>query len=89
MGVQQKAQRPQSNDENMDSTGINAESVVAGMVAPLQALRELLLWPVMYATEAASLGLRVLVLSTSLSADALFTLFPTASSFFLFSVYWV
>jgi hypothetical protein len=45
----------------MDSAGINAESVVAGMAAPLQALRELLLWPVMYAKEAASLGLRVLL----------------------------
>jgi hypothetical protein len=45
----------------MDSAKINAESVVAGMAAPLQALRELLLWPVMYAKEAALLGLRVLL----------------------------
>lgn len=58
--VQEKDQQPQiGNEEDMDSAGINAESVVAGMAAPLQALRELLLWPVMYSKEAASLGLRV------------------------------
>jgi hypothetical protein len=45
----------------MDAAAINAESVVAGMAAPLQALRELLLWPVTYAKEAASVGLRVLL----------------------------
>ena len=61
MGMQKKVQQPQSDDESMAS-GINAESLVAGMGAPLQALRELLLWPVMYAKEAASLGLRVTIL---------------------------
>jgi hypothetical protein len=59
--VQKKAHQPERTDETMDSAKINAESVVAGMAAPLQALRELLLWPVMYAKEAASLGLRVLL----------------------------
>lgn len=59
MGVEDKDQKPQNYEPNMDSVGFNAESVVAGMVAPLQALRELLLWPVMYSKEAASLGLRV------------------------------
>lgn len=58
MGVEDKDQKPQNYEPNMDSVGFNAESVVAGMVAPLQALRELLLWPVMYSKEAASLGLR-------------------------------
>ena len=58
MGLQ-KEQELQGKEEEMDSSGVKAETVVAGMVAPLQALRELVLWPLMYAKEAASLGLRV------------------------------
>ena len=45
---------------NFDTEKIpwKAENVVAGMGAPLQALRELLLWPVMYAKDAQDIGLQ-------------------------------
>lgn len=42
--------------------GWKAEKVVAGMAGPLQALRELLLWPLLYAEEAKTLGLLVIFL---------------------------
>lgn len=62
--LQQAKKHPPSRNEEEEvlsggSNAESAESAVAGMAAPMQALRELLLWPVMYATEAAFLGLRV------------------------------
>lgn len=38
---------------------LRAEDVVAGMAGPLEALRELVLWPLLYSQEAACLGLKV------------------------------
>jgi hypothetical protein len=49
----------QEQDGDAAEVVFAAESVVAGMEVPLQALRELLLWPVLYAEEARTLGLRV------------------------------
>ncbi|BBN06363.1 hypothetical protein MPTK1_3g20500 [Marchantia polymorpha subsp. ruderalis] len=37
---------------------LRAEDVVAGMAGPLEALRELVLWPLLYSQEAACLGLK-------------------------------
>ncbi|CAK9227464.1 unnamed protein product [Sphagnum troendelagicum] len=48
----------QEQDGDAAEVVFAAESVVAGMEVPLQALRELLLWPVLYAEEARTLGLR-------------------------------
>jgi hypothetical protein len=48
----------QDQDGDAAEVVFAAESVVAGMEVPLQALRELLLWPVLYAEEARTLGLR-------------------------------
>lgn len=58
-GVQEPQKKENIKEPAAAAESINAESVVAGMAAPLQALRELLLWPIMYAKEAKSLGLRV------------------------------
>ncbi|KAL3693889.1 hypothetical protein R1sor_007540 [Riccia sorocarpa] len=52
----------EKNQEEMakkkEESGPRAEDFVAGMEAPLQALRELVLWPLLYSQEAASLGLK-------------------------------
>lgn len=42
----------------MESVSERAEQYVAGLSKPIQALRELLLWPFIYSKEAAVLGLK-------------------------------